>query len=197
MTPKGDVMAIVLLDMAMSLDGFIAGPNDESQGLHDWFFPPSGTVTAGDAEVIDESIKTTGAIVMGRRAYDLGDKVDGFLDTPYRVEHFVLSHDIPEQVAKGETTFTFVTDGIESVLEQAKVAAGDGNVAVGGGASIAQQCIKARLVDEIQIHLVPVLLGDGIRLFEHLDTEQIELERTRVIESPFATHLRFRVIRED
>ncbi len=190
-------MAIVLLDMAMSLDGFIAGPDDEPGGLHDWFFPPSGSVTAGDAEVIDESIKTTGAIVMGRRTYDLGDKVDGFVDTPYRVGHFVLSHDVPEQVAKGGTTFTFVTDGIESALEQAKAAAGDRNVAVGGGASIAQQYIEAGLIDEIQIHLVPVLLGDGIRLFEHLDTEHIELERTRVIESPFATHLRFRVVKEN
>jgi dihydrofolate reductase len=167
------------------------------RGLHDWFFPPSGTVPAGDAEVIDESVKTTGAIVMGRRAYDLGDKVDGFLDTSYRVEHFVLSHDIPEQVAKGETTFTFVTDGIESALEQAKAAVGNKDVAVGGGASIAQQALKAGLVDEIQIHLVPVLLGEGIRLFEHLGAEQIELEQTRVIESPFATHLRFRVIKED
>ena len=190
-------MTIVLLDMAMSLDGFIAGPNGEPEGLYDWFFPPSGSVTAGDAEVVNESIKTTGAIVMGRRAYDLGDKVDGFVDTPYRVEHFVLSHDVPEQVAKGETTFTFVTDGIESALELAKADADDRNVAVGGGASIAQQCIEAGLTDEIQIHLVPVLLGDGIRLFEHLDTEQIELERTRVIESPFATHLRFHVVKEN
>jgi dihydrofolate reductase len=187
----------ILLDMAMSLDGFIAGPNDEPEGLYDWFFPPSGSVTASDAAVIDESIKTTGAIVMGRRAYDLGDKVDGFADTPYRAEHFVLSHDAPEQVAKGETTFTFVTDGIESALEQAKAAAGDRNVAVGGGASIAQQCIEAGLIDEIQIHLVPVLLGEGIRLFEHLGAEQIELERTRVIESHGVTHLKFRVIKED
>ncbi len=190
-------MATVLLDMAMSLDGFIAGPDDEPEGLHDWFFPPSGTVTAGDAEVIDESIKTTGAIVIGRRAYDLGDRVDGFVDTPYRVEHFVLTHDVPEQVAKGETTFTFVTDGIESTLEQAKAAAGDRNVAVGGGASIAQQCIRDGVIDEIQIHLVPILLGEGIRLFRLLGAEQIELERTRVIESPFATHLRFRVVKED
>lgn len=190
-------MGKILLDMAMSLDGFIAGPNDEPAGLHDWFFPPSGSVTAGDAEVIDESIRTTGAIVMGRRSYDLGDKVDGFVHTPYRVEHFVLSHDVPEQVARGETTFTFVTDGIESVLREAKAAAGDKNVAVGGGASIAQQCIRAGLLDEIQIHLVPVLLGEGIRLFEHPGAERIKLERTRVIESPFATHLRFRVVKEN
>lgn len=188
-------MAIVLLDMSMSLDGFIAGPNDEPGGLHDWFFSPPGGVTDSNREVVDESVRTTGAIVTGRRTYDQGDEVDGFVDSPYKVEHFVLTHDVPEKVAKGEMTFTFVVDGIESALEQAKAAAGDRNVAVGGGASIARQCIKAGLIDEIQIHLVPVLLGEGIRLFEHLGAEQIELERTRVIESPGVTHLGFRVVK--
>jgi dihydrofolate reductase len=188
-------MGKVTVDMSMSLDGFIAGPNGEPRRLHDWFFPPSGSVTAGDAEVIDESIKSTGAIVMGRRAYDQGDEVDGFVGSPYKVEHLVLTHDVPENVAEGEMTFTFVTNGIESAIERAKTAAGDRNVVVGGGASIAQQCIRAGLIDEIQIHLVPVLLSDGIRLFEHLGTEHIELERTRVIKTPFATHLRFRVVK--
>ncbi len=93
--------------------------------------------------------------------------MDGFVHIPYRVEHFVLSYDVSEQVAREEKTFTFVTDGIESVLQEAKTAAGDKNVAVGGGASIAQQCIRAGLLDEIQVHLVPVPLGEGIRLFEH------------------------------
>jgi dihydrofolate reductase len=160
MAPKGDVMGKVTVDMSMSLDGFIGGPNDEPQGLHDWFFPPSSSVTTGDAEVI-----------------------------------FVLAHDVPEKVAKGEKTFTFVPNGIESALEQAKTTAGGRNVVVGGGASIAQQCIRAGLTDEIQIHLVPVLLDEGIRLFEHIGTEQIELERTRAIESLFATHLSFRVVK--
>jgi len=190
-------MGRVLLDMAVSLDGFIAGPNDEDTGLHDWFFPPSGSVSAGDARVIEESVNTTGAILIGRRAYDLGDRVDGFVDTPYKVEHFVLTHDAPERVARGETAFTFVTDGIDSALEQARAAAGDRNVAVGGGASVVRQVLSTGLVDEVQLHLAPVLLGGGLRLFEYSGSEKIKLERTRVVESPFATHLRFRVIKEN
>lgn len=185
-------MGKVLLDMAMSLDGFIAGPNDEDSGLHDYFFSPS----IDTAKVIEEGIKATGAIVMGRRTYDMGVQFNGFEHTPYKVPHVVLSHNVPNKPAKGETEFIFVADGIESALKQAKSAAGDKDVVVGGGANIAQQYIKAGLVDEIQIHLVPVLLGDSIRLFEHLGTEHIELESTRVIESPGVTHLRFRVVKE-
>jgi dihydrofolate reductase len=188
-------MAKVVLDMSMSLDGFIAGPNDDDAGLHDWFFQDFGAQTGKSREVIDEGIKTTGAIVMGRRTYDQGDRQDGFVDTPYHVVHFVLSQEVPEKVAKGSTTFLFVTDGIENALTQAKAAAGDKDVVVGGGADIAQQYIKAGLLDEIQIHLVPVLLGEGRRLFDHLGTEHIELERTRVIESPGVTHLWFRVVK--
>ena len=184
-------MGKVLLDMAVSLDGFIAGPNDEDGGLHDWFFSPSG------AEAVDESVRATGAIVLGRRTYDQGDSMDGFADSPYTVEHFVLTHDVPEEAAKGEMTFIFVTDGIESAIERAKAASGDRNVAVGGGASIAQQCLKAGLVDEIQVHLVPVLLGEGIRLFEHLGGGKIELEKTRVVEAPSVTHLMYRIVKED
>jgi len=90
---------------------------------------------------------------------------------------------------------TFVTDGIESTLKQAKAAAGDKDVVVGGGANTAQQLMKAGLLDEIQIHLIPVLLGAGIRLFDHIGTEPIELETTRVIEAPDVTHLRFRVVK--
>ncbi|SRR6266566_2028546 len=107
---------------------------------------------------------------------------------------FVVSHDVPEKVAKGSTTFTFVTDGIESALKQAHSAAGDKHVGV-GGANTAQQYLKAGLLDEIHIHLVPVLLGEGRRLFEHLGTKHIELENTRVIESPGVTHLKFRVVK--
>ncbi len=108
---------------------------------------------------------------------------------------FVVSHDVPEKVAKGSTTFIFVPDGIESALSQAKAAAGDKAVVVGGGANTAQQYIQAGLLDEIQIHLVSVLLGEGIRLFEHIATSHIELESTRVIKSPGVTHLKFRVVK--
>jgi dihydrofolate reductase len=184
-------MGKVLLDMSVSLDGFVAGPDGEPRGLQDWFFSPSG------GEAVDESVRNTGAIVMGRRAYDQGDAVDGFADSPYMVEHFVLTHDVPETAAKGGMTFTFVTDGIESAIERARVAAGDRNVAVGGGASIARQCVRAGLVDEMQIHLVPVLLGAGIRLFQPPGAEGIKLEKIRVIDTPGVTHLTYRIVKED
>jgi dihydrofolate reductase len=188
-------MGIVLLDMAMSLDGFIAGPNGDDAGLHNWYFAAYNGMNDRSRAVIDESIQTLGAIVMGRRAYDVGDKEDGFVDSPYHITHFVITHYVPEKAAKGTTPFTFVTDGIESALEQAKAAAGDKDIAIGGGANIAQQYLRAGLIDEIQVHLVSLLLGKGIRLFEHLDAVQIELERTRVIEAPGVTHLKFRVVK--
>jgi len=176
--------------MAMSLDGFIAGPNDEDRGLHTWYFAPSGGATV----VIDELLHTIGALVVGRRTYDIGAQQGGFADSPYRVPHFVLSYRAPP--VQGEPPIIFVQDGIESALAQAKAAAGAKDVCISGGANVAQQYLKAGLLDEIQIHLVSVLLGDGIRLFDQLSAARIELERTRVIESPGVTHLRFRVVKK-
>jgi dihydrofolate reductase len=179
-----------LLDMAMSLDGFIAGSNDEDDGLHNYFFSPAGPTK----EVIEEGFRTAGTIIMGRRAYEVGAAQDGFADNPYQVPTFILTHHVPEKVTKGAETFVFVTDGVESALEQAKAAAGDKYVVVGGGAQIAQQYLNAGLVDEIQIHLIPILLGQGIRLFDQIGTEHIELKKTRVIEGSGVTDLRFRVV---
>jgi dihydrofolate reductase len=133
---------------------------------------------------------------MGRRAYEMAD--GDFTDYEFQVPIFVLTHHAPERVARGENdrlTFTFVTDGIERAIEQAKAAAGDKDVAVIGGASTAQQCLNAGLVDEIEVAIRPVLLGAGLRLFEHLDAERIELERVGVTESPTTTDLRFRVVK--
>lgn len=186
-------MANVVLDMAMSLDGYIAGPNDEDHGLHNYFFSPSG----GTVAVIEEGFKTTGAIIMGRRSYEIGAAQDGFVDNPYQVPTFILTHHVPEQPAKGAEMFHFVTDGIESALQQAKAVVGERHVVVGGGANIAQQYLKAGLLDEIQIHLVHILLRKGIRLFDHLGTEPIELESTGVIEGSGITHLRFRVMKQE
>jgi dihydrofolate reductase len=106
-----------------------------------------------------------------------------------------VSKDAPENVPQGGTKFTFVTDGIESAVKRAKTAAGSKNVYVVGGANIAQQCIKAGLLDEMRIHIAPLLLGEGVRLFDHLGAESIELERTRVVDSPGVTHLMFRVVK--
>jgi len=131
--------------------------------------------------------------------YRLGDRtgldlVRDAWDREPRAPVIVLTHHAREPwVRQGGTTFTFVTDGIESALEQARVAAGDKDVRVAGGANTVQQFIRAGLIDELQIHLAPVLLGDGVRLFEHIDPKHIELESTQVIDSPKVTHLRYRV----
>lgn len=175
----------------MSLDGFIAGANDEDSGLHNYYFSPS----SASARVIEEGIQATGAIIMGRRAYDLGAQQDGYIDFPYKSANFVVTHSPPQTVAKGAEAFVFVTDGIKSALAKAQAAAGEKDVVLGGGANLVQQYLKAGLVDEIQIHLVSKLFGSGIRLFEHLGIESIELESTRVIEATGVTHLRFRIVK--
>lgn len=197
-------MGKVTFDTSISLDGFTTGPNDGVERLHEWLYGlaswrqrhgRAGGTTDRDAEVLEESFKDAGAILMGKRMFDVGEGPWGD-DPPFHMPVFVLTHEGRERVTKeGGTTFTFVSDGIESALEQAKAAAGDKDVSVAGGANIAQQYLKARLLDEMQIHLVPVLLGDGVRLFDDLGAGQVELEATRVIESPGVTHLRFRVVK--
>lgn len=180
-------MHTVLLDMVMSLDGFVAGPNNEDGGLHDWYFAPSGNAVF----VIDELIQSIGAMILGNQVF--GNQPDGW-DTPYKVPHFVLTHTPCKPVERGGMTFYFVTDGIESALAQAKEAAGEKLICVAGGASTAQQFLQAGLVDEIQIHLVPVLMGGGLRLFDQ--SGATKLEQTRVLESPGVTHLRYRMVKE-
>jgi dihydrofolate reductase len=187
-------MGKVGLDKTMSLDGFIAGPNDDVARLFAWY----GDKPIEALRLLGDPLKTTGAVVMGRRSFDLIDSPNGWVTpdgTPLPWPVFVLTHEPREKVTRGATTFTFVTDGIESAVTQAKAVAGDKNVGV-MGANTAQQCLQAGLLDEIQIHLVPVLLGEGIRLFEHLGTLPIELEQTRVIASPGVTHLMFRVVKD-
>lgn len=193
-------MGKVRLHMSMSLDGFIAGPDvgvahpmgKGGERLHDWMFAGAGDPR--DAEVAAEmfSTETTGAVVMGKRTFTVGEGPWGD-DGTFRMPCFVLTHTPTETMVKGPTTFTFVTDGIESAVEQARAAA-DGKGVNVMGANTAQQFLSAGLLDEIQINLVPVLLGNGVRLFDHLGTEHIELERTRVIEASRMTHLTFRVL---
>ena len=204
-------MGRVLADMSTSLDGFVAGPNDGpelplgvgGERLHEWVFGLKswrerhgleGGETDRDAEILDEAFRTTGAIVIGRRMFDnakgWGD------DPPFHMPVFVLTRESRAPLRKqGGTTFTFVNDGIESALEQARAAAGDQDVSVGGGARVIQQCLAAGLLDQLQIHLVSILLGDGIRLFDDPGLAGVELARTRVVDSPAVTHLTFRVAR--
>jgi dihydrofolate reductase len=207
-------VAKLTVDMSMSLDGYIAGPNggvgnhlgDGGERLHRWAYELAswrerqgiaGGQNNRDAEVVEESFAKVGATVMCRRMFDEGE-VPWEDEPPFRMPVFVLTRNAREKLVKGGgTTFTFVTDGIESALRQATAAAGDKDVRIAGGANTVQHCIRAGLLDELQIHLAPVFLGDGGRLFDRLGNERIELERTRVIESPGVTHLKFRVVKED
>ena len=183
----------VLLDMAMSLDGFVSAPNNDSGGLYDWYFQEPRGADDPNPGVVAGLVQTTGAIIMGRRAYGQGNE-EGFVDNPYKCTHLVLTHHPPAQPPQGDTHFTFVTDGPESALRQAKAAAGDRHVVVGGGAQTAQQFLRAGLLEEVHLHIVPVALGDGLRLFENLEAP-IRLELMRFIEAPGVTHQYFRVIK--
>ncbi len=181
-------MGKVVGGMTMSLDGFVNGRNGDMSRLY------PDLVELRKTEMLQESMKATGAVVMGRGAYDLGE--GDFTDYEYQVPIFVLTHHVPEKAAKGQNdrlTITFVANGIESAINQAKAAAGDKDVTVVGGANTIQQLLNAGLLDELQVGVVPVLLGEGLRFFEDLRTEQIELERIKVQLSPYRTDLTFRV----
>ena len=198
-------MSATVLYMSMSVDGFITGPNDgpgnglgdDGQRLHDWLWTGGedggasgvpGRPPGPNGEVYDEML-TTGAVLTGRRTFDLagawaGDHHDG-------VPIFVLSSRIP-----GDAPYplvTYLTD-VATAAERAKEAAGDKDVLV-HGARTAQLALAAGVLDEIQIHLIPILLGQGRRLFDHLGADRIELELTRIVDGPGATHLRYRVVK--
>jgi dihydrofolate reductase len=211
-------MGKVSFQISVSLDGFVAGPNQSEQNplgergmdLHQWVFgldawrkahgQDGGEVNVS-SQVLDEAVANVGATVMGRNMFGpirgaWGEEPwKGWWgeDPPFHHPVFVLTHHAREAVTmEGNTTFNFVTDGIESALEQAKAAAGDKDISVAGGASAIQQFLNAGLVDDFQIHVVPLLLGDGERLFDGVD---VNVERTTVIESPSGvTHMKFRVV---
>lgn len=178
----------VLLDMAISLDGLICGPGGVDGGLYDWYFDPSDA----NRPVVEELVATTGAIILGRGAFDTGEDAGGWNDTPYLVPHFVLTHRPPQPAPDRAVEFVFVPDGVRAAVELARDAAGDRYATIGGGADIARQCLAERLVDEVQLHVVPVLLGDGVPLFQRSDAGSF-LTRTRVVDAPNVTHLRYRV----
>jgi dihydrofolate reductase len=204
-------MGKVAVGLSMSLDGFIAGPKDGperplgegGERLFAWYsggeteYRLPGTemvfsVSPQSAELLRKAHGAMGAFVTGRRTFDITNGWGG--SPPLGVPAFVVTHTVPQEWVYEGSPFTFVTDGVDSAVERAKAVAGDKDVAV-GAASIAQQCLQAGLLDEIHIDLVPVLLGDGVRLFDHLGTGPIELQRSRVIEAPDVTHLTFRVVK--
>jgi dihydrofolate reductase len=203
-------MGNVVFNMTVSLDGFVAGPNDGPENgmgdggdrLFEWYFSGSTEIPISDgqmvlkvspqsAELMKAAMANYGAGIWGRRTFDIAKAWGGH---PPGSPSFIVTHTIPQEWVKPGSPFTFVTDGVESAVHQAKQAAGDKDVVI-CTASILQQALNAGLVDEIYIDLVPVLLGSGVRLFDHLDTASIKLERTQVVEATDVTHLGFRVIK--
>jgi dihydrofolate reductase len=186
-------MGKVILEMTMSLDGFINDRNGSVASL----YPDLDGLR--NTEPLQEAIRNTGAVVMGRKAFAMAGDPDFYAGKyEFQVPIFVLTHESPKKHPKEteDLTFTFVKDGIESAIAQAKAAAQDRDVTIIGGASVTQQALRAGLADELHIDVMPVLLGDGLRLFEEIDTEQMQLERLEVMELPGGrTHLKFRLIK--
>lgn len=196
-------MGKVSIEFTMSLDGFIAGPDDDVGRIMRWYssgdtdFPVKGTDTVfrlshASADRLREEWGKIGAIVTGRRDFDVSKAWGG--KPPLRVPTFIVTHHPPREWLREDSPFTFVTDGVESAIRQAQAAAGAKNVEV-SGAQIVQQALNAGLIDEIQIDLVPMLLGEGIRLFEHLASTPLDLETIGVVEGIAVTHLSYRVVR--
>ena len=194
-------MGKVFFDISMSLDGFITGANrtpeepmgDGGEHLHDWAFNSKDEY---NRNLISQSVSTTGAVICGRRTYD--DSMPWWgANGPTgdaRLPVFVVTHNLPKEVPEGGV-YTFVTDGIKIALQKAKQAADEKNVSVMGGADLGQQYIKAELVDELSIHLVPVLFGSGTQMFSNLGETHIQLEPVQTIETPEAIHLRLRIVK--
>jgi dihydrofolate reductase len=205
-------MGKVVADITMSLDGFITGPDDRpgrglgerGECLHNWVmggpwrydgegrrFAPADV----DRNVLEHAMGSIGAGIIGRRMFDVTGGWGGNPPGGPNARYFVLTHSVPQEWADRNSPFTFVTDGIGSALAQARAVAGDKDVGIGGGANIIQQYLAAALVDELRLHVAPVLLGAGKRLFDNLGNQTTTLERTGVIESPYATHLFFTIHR--
>lgn len=211
-------MGKVVAEVSVSLDGYVAGPNptleqplgEGGDRLHEWAYPlkswrephdlPGGE-TGPDDDLVKESLAATGAVVMGRRMFSGGSgpweedsNNRGWWgdNPPFHVPVFVLTNHAREPlVMQGGTTFTFVAEGVESAIEDARAAAAEKDVLVAGGANVIDRCINAGLVDELQIHLAPVLLGGGTRLFEGIGPELPRFQPTKVLDSPLVTHLRY------
>jgi len=211
-------MTSITCQISVSLDGYVAGPNQSSENpigeggmrLHEWAFATdsfnaqhggSGGERNVDADVVDGLITPNGAYIMGRNMFGGGsgpwdESWRGWWgeDPPYHAPVFVLTHHAHEPLQmQGGTTFQFVTDGIESALERARAAAGERDVSIAGGASCVAQYLKAGLIDELYLHIVPVVLGAGERLLA--DVGDPKLEPVEVIASPAVTHVRYRVVR--
>jgi dihydrofolate reductase len=210
-------MTRLRFDISISLDGFVAGPNQSEQdpigeggmALHEWVFPlqawrsrhgEGGGEDNASSAVIEDTLHNVGATIMGRNMFGghgawADHPWDGWWgdEPPFGHPVFVLTHHPREPlVCQGGTTFTFVTDGIGSALAQAREAAAGQDVHLAGGADVAQQYLKAGSIDELELHVVPILLGAGARLFDDLGGATVGLTCTRVVDAPGVTHLRYR-----
>lgn len=197
-------MGKVVFNMSMSLDGFVAGPNDEVDEVFSWYFsgdtdlqfpgaPSPFKVSSASAEHLSAASSQIGAIITGRRTFNLANAWYG--NPPLGVHHVVLTHSAPQEWVKPGSPFTFITDGIEHAVAKAREIAGEKQVAV-SSADVMRQCLKVGLLDEIAIDLVPVLLGKGVRLFEALGIEPVWLKVQRVVEGTGVTHLSYEVVKE-
>jgi dihydrofolate reductase len=203
-------VAVVFVDVGMSLDGFIAGPNgragnplgDGGTRIHQWIYPlaafqsrmgVSGGVTGPDNDLIEAVFARTGAYVMGRHMFNEGEV--GWPDeAPFHAPVFVVTNQPREPwVRPGGTTFTFVTTGFESALKQARAAAGGRDVRLSGGAGLIQQGLQAGVVDELTIHVAPVLLGAGVPLFDRTTATRTALQQVRATSGSGVTHLTYRI----
>jgi len=205
---KGRVyMGKVILDISISLDGFIAGPGDNQKlplgiggdAIQSWLFEGNLSsfyndffkLTEINKKVFDGMIRETGAMVVGRNTFN---NVNGW-EGSHPIEGlpiFVVTHKKPRSFTNGKSTFTFVTEGVDSAIQQAKKAAAGKNVSI-GTASIAQQCINLQLMDELNLHVAPVLLRSGSRLFEGLEKDNIKLKSKQVIDGKSVTHLKYEI----
>ncbi len=191
-------MGIVVASHSMSLDGFIAQPDGKAGPLHEWLWTGEHQSRHGgnfklsetSLEWFDGLIDRLGATIAGRRTYDDSDGWGGEL--PFDWPYFIVTHELPDDAE--ELPFTFVTEGVERAVELAKAAAGDKDVSLMGGDMVGQ-VLSARLLDEIDVDLVPILLGDGVRLLDERATAAVELELERIVDAPGVTHLGFRVLR--
>jgi dihydrofolate reductase len=202
MIPKGAPVAQkVYGSISVSLDGFITGPNDRpgrplgdrGEVLHDWMAGLNHADRVREVDVLQELFAALGALVVGRRGFDISE-TDWGDEPPFRCPVFVLTHRPMAPITRGETTYVFVDEGFDRALDLARRAAGTKHVGLHGATPV-QQALRAGVLDELQLHLVPVLLGSGRRLFaEHADPP-IRLERVRTIDGTGVTHLKFRVPR--
>jgi len=206
-------MSKIIFDCGITLDGFFAGDNRSPQNpmggvsakIHQWMFKQEafwkhlnmegGEEYGADSKLIDDVLARAGAYIMGKRMFDEGEVC--WPEDIFKADVYVLTHEKREPwIQKGTTTFYFVNDGIESALAKARQSAGGKDIRIQGGADTIQQYLNAGLIDEFFIHIAPVFLGSGLRLFDSIDPDKYDMEIAEIIPSDLVTHLRYRLTKK-